>query len=420
MPTTYSPTLGFALMATGEDAGTWGNIANTNLAPLIESAICGRSNPNFLSDADLTITIANGADSTGRYFTLNCTSAVPLTATRNLICPLNAGKTYIVINNTTGGQSIVVKGSSGTGATIPNGLSSIVTTDGVNYNVAVDYLFGLTIGSNGLAIGSGGMTCTGGAVFNSPISISVNSNAGSESHFINSNSGSSTYASAVVSNGTGQGALTHFGTGYTPGTVIQPSRTVLSGQDTNGLALWGYNGVTIWNGASPSAPQATFNNTGTIQFGGAITAFAYGANQGSFTCTGFGVQANLDITGSINTTSGNGMQMVCVSNGVVLNNGASSWAAISDIRLKTEIRDVVGGMAKIDQLRPITYIRTTDAPDAKRKVGLIAQDVQKVLPEAVYQNKNGFLELSLEETVPLLICALQEAGRRIRDLEARL
>lgn len=120
-------------MATGEDSGTWGVKANNDFSPLLESAICGYASPNFSSDANLTIAITNGTDSIGRYFVLNCVSGVSLTATRNLICPLNAGKTYLITNATTGGQAIQVIGSSGTGVTIPNGAKTFVYCDGTNY-----------------------------------------------------------------------------------------------------------------------------------------------------------------------------------------------------------------------------------------------------------------------------------------------
>jgi hypothetical protein len=65
--------------------------------------------------------------------TLVVGSSVDLTATRNLIAPLNPGQQYVVENNTTGGQSIQLIGASGTGVTIANGASAFVSTDGVNY-----------------------------------------------------------------------------------------------------------------------------------------------------------------------------------------------------------------------------------------------------------------------------------------------
>jgi hypothetical protein len=160
MPTSYSTNLALALMATGEDAGTWGTITNTNLAPLIESAICGVQSVLYNSDADFTLTLSNGADSNARYFVLQCTSSVSLTATRNLIVP-NVNKTYCVYNNTTGGHSLTVKTSSASATvTVPNGAWQMVYVDGSN-NVRdlISNITSLTLG-NALPIASGGTGAT--------------------------------------------------------------------------------------------------------------------------------------------------------------------------------------------------------------------------------------------------------------------
>ena len=61
------------------------------------------------------------------------TSGVALTATRNLVLPLRAGIIAFVYNNTTGGQSVQVIGSSGTGYAVPTGKKAIVYCDGTNW-----------------------------------------------------------------------------------------------------------------------------------------------------------------------------------------------------------------------------------------------------------------------------------------------
>jgi len=66
-----------------------------------------------------------------RNLYLNVTSSVSLTTTRELIVP-TINKTYVVENNTTGGQSITVKTSAGTGITIPNGSRVPVYVNGTS------------------------------------------------------------------------------------------------------------------------------------------------------------------------------------------------------------------------------------------------------------------------------------------------
>lgn len=121
MPSTYSTNLKIELIGTGEQSGTWGTTTNDNFSNVFEQAIVGRGNPNFTSDANLTITLTNSVSAqTARNLYLNVTSSVSLSTTRELIVP-TINKTYVVENNTSGGQSITVKTSAGTGITIQNG-----------------------------------------------------------------------------------------------------------------------------------------------------------------------------------------------------------------------------------------------------------------------------------------------------------
>jgi len=131
----YSTNLKIELIDTGAQAGTWGSTTNTNLGTALEQAIVGYGNPDFASDADLTISLTNSnATQIARNFALNVTSSVSLTTTRNLIVP-TIQKTYLIYNNTTGtpsGQSIIVKTSAGTGVTVANGTRMLVYVDGTN------------------------------------------------------------------------------------------------------------------------------------------------------------------------------------------------------------------------------------------------------------------------------------------------
>jgi hypothetical protein len=121
MPSTYSTNLKIELIGTGEQSGTWGATTNDNFSNVFEQAITGRGNPNFTSDANLTITLTNSVSSQiARNLYLNVTSSVSLTTTRELIVP-TINKTYVVENNTSGGQSITVKTAAGTGITVANG-----------------------------------------------------------------------------------------------------------------------------------------------------------------------------------------------------------------------------------------------------------------------------------------------------------
>lgn len=114
--------------------------------PSSSDSINGQTNV-VMTDANCTLTAPSGctvqtsqggtadAPYTG---TLVVTSSVPLTATRNIVVPLSPGRGYTVYNKTTGGQSIQIIGSSGTGVVITNSASLPITvnSDGTNYNIA--------------------------------------------------------------------------------------------------------------------------------------------------------------------------------------------------------------------------------------------------------------------------------------------
>lgn len=167
MASTYSSNLKIELIGTGEQVGTWGSTTNDNFSNVFEQAIVGRGNPDFPSDANLTLTYTNTVTSQiPRNLYLNVTSTVSLTATRDLIVP-TINKTYVVENNTTGSQSIRIKTSAGTGITIPNGVKAFLYVDGTNVVGAFDYLNSLTLGTP-LPVTSGGTgaSTVGGAQTN--------------------------------------------------------------------------------------------------------------------------------------------------------------------------------------------------------------------------------------------------------------
>ncbi len=138
---TYSTNLKLELMTTGENSGTWGDVTNTNLGTALEQAVVGYGNPDYVSDADLTISITNtNAAQPARALVLNVTSTFgSLTATRELVVP-TIQKQYIVQNNTTGGQSITVKTSAGTGITVPNGRKAHLYVDGTDVIQMFDFV----------------------------------------------------------------------------------------------------------------------------------------------------------------------------------------------------------------------------------------------------------------------------------------
>lgn len=155
MASSYSSRLRLELIANGEQDGTWGHTTNINLGTLLEQAIAGVASVVYVTDANKTLTANNGASDEARCAVLEVTSGVSLTATRDLIVP-TASKLYLVYNNTTGAQSILVKTSGGTGITVANGKRQYVYCDGANVVDAINNLPSGTTLAGGSIYSAGG------------------------------------------------------------------------------------------------------------------------------------------------------------------------------------------------------------------------------------------------------------------------
>jgi hypothetical protein len=104
---------------------------------------------------------------------------------------------------------------------------------------------------------------------------------------------------------------------------------------------------------------------------------------------------------------------------------ATSWSSNSDERLKTDLKPIENAAQKVSTLRAVTGRYKTDVEGFSRAF-LIAQDVQKVLPEAVGYTKlvgaddeTDYLALAYTDTIPLLVAAIKELTTRLEALEAK-
>jgi hypothetical protein len=106
--------------------------------------------------------------------------------------------------------------------------------------------------------------------------------------------------------------------------------------------------------------------------------------------------------------------------GVNLAVGATSWGTYSDERMKDIIEPITNSLDKINTLRTVIGKYKTDEAD-KRRVFLMAQDVQAVLPEAVYDDMSEDKILSLQYTdiIPLLVASVKELSAKVAALEAQ-
>ena len=188
MASSYSTDLKLELVATGEKAGLWGSITNTNLQ-ILEQAASG-----YLSlavgGADVALSLATYATSNGKnlYYKLTGT----LTANRTVTMPDTAERVFIVEDATARSASnftLTVKTVSGTGLALPVGSTTVLYSDGTNitgklqtkgyYTPSATYT---TVNGDQVLIDTSGSGIGAPVTINLPASPAI----GNEVHFIDS------------------------------------------------------------------------------------------------------------------------------------------------------------------------------------------------------------------------------------------
>ena len=134
------------------------------------------------------------------------------------------------------------------------------------------------------------------------------------------------------------------------------------------------------------------------------------------------VEGDTDITsgalsvGSITETTTNGA--IYAANDVVA-------FATSDARLKKYPKNIKNALDKVDAINGVNFIWRKANEDVQknvhsfegRDVGVIAQEVEKVLPEVVVTRETGYKAVKYEKIVPLLIEAIKELRLEVEELK---
>jgi hypothetical protein len=130
--------IGLTLPVQGTLSGSWGNTVNNAISQIVDAAVAGTQTITVNTDIDLAVT--TGTDSStgltansSQYAVLLCTGA--RTALRFINTPKQS-KTYVVINDTTGGFAVTVRGgpsSPTTGVTVAAGTRAIIAWNGTDF-----------------------------------------------------------------------------------------------------------------------------------------------------------------------------------------------------------------------------------------------------------------------------------------------
>tara|TARA_R110000823_G_scaffold267704_1_gene387705 strand:+ start:192 stop:1064 length:873 start_codon:yes stop_codon:yes gene_type:complete len=155
--------------------------------------------------------------------------------------------------------------------------------------------------------------------------------------------------------------------------------------------------VSVREAASPLVTQFTSISTGVLTATSTTgTNAAYTGFVSATNITG----VNVSVTGTIKAAS------VSVSGNI---NAAGEIASQSDERLKSNIKIISGAVDKVKNLQGVTF---TFKADNRPSTGLLAQDVQNVMPEAVTQN-GDYLYVSYGNLLGLIVEAIKELDKKI-------
>ena len=92
----------------------------------------------------------------------------------------------------------------------------------------------------------------------------------------------------------------------------------------------------------------------------------------------------------------------------------------SDERLKDNVTPIESALDKLNQIGGYEFDWNSDSEHSGHDVGVIAQEIEKVLPEVVVTRGNGYKAVRYEKIVALLIQAIKEQQSQIDDLQSRL
>ena len=327
---------------------------------------------------------------------------------------LYSGQSQTYWNNTGAAVTLTtpsgnIKGPGFTAAAsqvIPNQAAYTLTSDGTDF-VVTNNEGGPQIGST-LTLSSSlsvvGITNTGALTVNpSNANVSITPTG---SGTITLTSGTTGTMDNINIGGTTRGSA-NFTSVNANGDLVTTSSTGSSSTSTGALRVSGGAGI-----------------AGNVYAGGNVVSGGYGQFSGTMA-----VQST---TGSSSYSSGalvvgGGVGIggaLYVSSVINCGNDITAWYS-SDRNLKTKITPIGNALNKIDKIGGYNFDWNQLAldlyPDRKvNDIGVIAQEIEEVLPEAVIKRDNGYLAVNYEKIVPLLIQGIKELSAEVASLKARI
>jgi hypothetical protein len=206
--------------------------------------------------------------------------------------------------------------------------------------------------------------------------------------------------------------------------VLQPGTNGVSGA----IDFYSVIGREGYIGRSTSVQSA---DGGTIPYVAGIHAFTGDvsvgpsmylvSSTGTFVGTNVNVTANVSANGAISAIGIISSSSSISAGGNITSGGTITASgdviAYSDARLKTNVQTIVDPIGSVQSLRGVTYERIDSG---KKSLGVIAQEVQAVLPELVVEAEDGTLGVAYGNMVGVLIEAIKEQQKQIDALREQV
>lgn len=176
---------------------------------------------------------------------------------------------------------------------------------------------------------------------------------------------------------------------------------------------------------------ASFSNGTGLLITPTSTSVLFELDPAYFTCVGstLRLKTNSTVNGTLsstgNTTLGGGTASTSNSTGALVVKGGAGISgdvnvggditayASSDERLKNNIHPIEGALDKIEKINGISFEWNEKSGKTGKDYGVLAQEVEKVLPELVTTRDNGYKAVKYEKLISLLIQAVKELNKKI-------
>jgi hypothetical protein len=162
------------------------------------------------------------------------------------------------------------------------------------------------------------------------------------------------------------------------------------------------------------------NAAGTVR---ALVSSVDGTDSLTFFTGGLSERMRIDSTGQVGIGTPSPTALLSV-NGTANKTGGGAWDVFSDERLKNIKGQFNSGLKAVMQLQPIRYqYKRDNALGLKSEgeyVGFGAQALQKIVPEAVSKNANGYLTVNNDPIIWTMLNAIKEQQKEIAELKGQV